>query len=140
MSAFSTLATCLLHCCCWDSIYHDPLQPITITVTDGSKLASMKLLSFVDGVCYLLLNGCVLVHLQWPEGSTEPELLSSCVLNLPSDAQETFTDYQLCKGILFVLTSPGFICILFITWHVEQMSSCCLSVCGTLSVSTHSSR
>ncbi|MCI4381975.1 hypothetical protein PGIGA_G00258170 [Pangasianodon gigas] len=76
---------------------------------NGSKLASMKLLSFMDSLCYFLLNGCVLVHLRWQEGSAEPELLSSCVLSLPSETQEIFTDYQLCKGILFVLTSHGFI-------------------------------
>ncbi|XP_060770567.1 spatacsin isoform X2 [Neoarius graeffei] len=78
---------------------------------NGSKLASMKLLSFTDGLCYLLLNGCILVHLRWQEGSAEPQLLSSCVLSLPSETQEVFTDYQLCKGILFMLTSPGFIYI-----------------------------
>ncbi|KAI5100334.1 spatacsin isoform 1 [Silurus meridionalis] len=76
---------------------------------NGSKLASTKLLSFTDGVCILLLNGCVLVQLVWQEGSAEPELLSSCVLNLPCETQETFSDHQLCKGELFILTSSGFI-------------------------------
>lgn len=74
----------------------------------------MEMLSFTDGICYLLLNGCVLVHLRWQEGSAEPELLSSCVLGLPSETQEMVTDSQLCKGILFTLTSPGLICILYI--------------------------
>ncbi|KAM9495528.1 spatacsin [Clarias gariepinus] len=76
---------------------------------NASALFSMNLLSFVDGCCYLLLNGHVLVHLWWKEGSAEPELLSSCVLSLPFETHKKFTDYQLCKGILFMLTSIGFI-------------------------------
>lgn len=87
----------------------DRLLQLVSKELNGSKLASTKLLSFMDGLCHFLLNGCVLVHLQWQEGSAEPELLSSCVLSLPSETQEMFTDYQICKGILFILTSPGFI-------------------------------
>ncbi|KAK2834753.1 hypothetical protein Q7C36_015454 [Tachysurus vachellii] len=87
----------------------DRLLQLVSNDSYGSKLSSIKLLSFNDGLCHLLLNGCVLVHLRWHEGSSEPELLTSCVLNLPSESQEMFTDYQLCKGILFMLTDPGFI-------------------------------
>ncbi|XP_058264105.1 spatacsin isoform X1 [Hemibagrus wyckioides] len=87
----------------------DRLLQLVSKDLNGSKLASTKLLSFTDGLCHLLLNGCVLVHLRWEEGSAEPELLSCCVLSLPSETQEMFTDYQLCKGILFMLAGPGFI-------------------------------
>ncbi|TSK13422.1 Spatacsin [Bagarius yarrelli] len=76
---------------------------------NGSKIASTKLLSFANAVSHLLLNGRVLVHLRWLEDSAEPELWASCALNLPSETQDMFTDYQFCKGVLFMLTSSGLI-------------------------------
>ncbi|KAI4883873.1 hypothetical protein NFI96_025740 [Prochilodus magdalenae] len=74
-----------------------------------SELACAKLLLFTDGQCFLLLNTCVLVQLLYSEGSAEPETKSSCLISLSPAIQETCSDYQLCKGTLFILTSSGLI-------------------------------
>ncbi|XP_072528335.1 spatacsin isoform X2 [Salminus brasiliensis] len=74
-----------------------------------NELVCAKLLSFTDGRCFLLLNMCVLVQFLYLEDSVEPEAVSSCLINLPPEFQETFADYQLCRGTLFVLTSAGLI-------------------------------
>ncbi|XP_063053178.1 spatacsin isoform X2 [Engraulis encrasicolus] len=74
------------------------------TLTD---LASVRLLSFADSRCILLLNSCVLVQLLWDEDADAPEMISCCTITLPPDASQTCTDYQICQGILFVLTDCG---------------------------------
>uniref|UniRef100_A0A4W4GX58 Spatacsin C-terminal domain-containing protein n=1 Tax=Electrophorus electricus TaxID=8005 RepID=A0A4W4GX58_ELEEL len=77
--------------------------------TGVSELTCVRLLSFTDARCSLLLSTSVLVQLLWQQGPAQPETLSSCLLNLPSAIEGTFTDYQLSKGTLFVLTTAGFI-------------------------------
>uniref|UniRef100_A0A8C7T6H9 SPG11 vesicle trafficking associated, spatacsin n=1 Tax=Oncorhynchus mykiss TaxID=8022 RepID=A0A8C7T6H9_ONCMY len=72
-------------------------------------VVSLRLLSFVDARSFLLLNSSVVVQLQWQQGA-EPETLSCCSIVLPPKAPlDTCTDYQLCRGILFVLTTAGVI-------------------------------
>ncbi|XP_036432249.1 LOW QUALITY PROTEIN: spatacsin [Colossoma macropomum] len=88
---------------------HRLLQLVKEKDPSASKLTCAKLLLFTDGRCFLLLNTCVLVQLQYLEGSAEPETVSSCLINLPPEIRETCTDYQLCRGTLFVLTSAGLI-------------------------------
>uniref|UniRef100_A0A674AZK9 SPG11 vesicle trafficking associated, spatacsin n=1 Tax=Salmo trutta TaxID=8032 RepID=A0A674AZK9_SALTR len=74
-----------------------------------AEVVSLRLLSFVDARSFLLLNSSVVVQLQWQQGA-EPETLSCCSIVLPPKAPlDTCTDYQLCRGILFVLTTAGVI-------------------------------
>uniref|UniRef100_A0A8C7T6C1 SPG11 vesicle trafficking associated, spatacsin n=1 Tax=Oncorhynchus mykiss TaxID=8022 RepID=A0A8C7T6C1_ONCMY len=87
-------------------------------------VVSLRLLSFVDARSFLLLNSSVVVQLQWQQGA-EPETLSCCSIVLPPKAPlDTCTDYQLCRGILFVLTTAGVICILSIlmSWEARLTS------------------
>uniref|UniRef100_A0A3B4CBV5 SPG11 vesicle trafficking associated, spatacsin n=1 Tax=Pygocentrus nattereri TaxID=42514 RepID=A0A3B4CBV5_PYGNA len=88
---------------------HSLLQLVKQKDSSASELACTKLLLFTDGRCFLLLNTCVLVQLLYLEGTAEPETVSSCLISLPPAIQETCTDYQLCRGTLFVLTSAGLI-------------------------------
>ncbi|KAL2093283.1 hypothetical protein ACEWY4_010595 [Coilia grayii] len=75
-----------------------------LSLTD---LTSLRLLSFADSRCFLLLNSCALVQLLWNEDADTPETVSCCRITLPPDACQTCTDYQICQGILFVLTDSG---------------------------------
>uniref|UniRef100_A0A8C8JD16 Spatacsin C-terminal domain-containing protein n=1 Tax=Oncorhynchus tshawytscha TaxID=74940 RepID=A0A8C8JD16_ONCTS len=87
-------------------------------------VVSLRLLSFVDARSFLLLNSSVVVQLQWQQGA-EPDTLSCCSIVLPPKAPlDTCTDYQLCRGILFVLTTAGVICILsnFMSWEARLTS------------------
>uniref|UniRef100_A0A674AYM2 SPG11 vesicle trafficking associated, spatacsin n=1 Tax=Salmo trutta TaxID=8032 RepID=A0A674AYM2_SALTR len=89
-----------------------------------AEVVSLRLLSFVDARSFLLLNSSVVVQLQWQQGA-EPETLSCCSIVLPPKAPlDTCTDYQLCRGILFVLTTAGVICILsnFMSWEARLTS------------------
>ncbi|XP_036390743.1 spatacsin [Megalops cyprinoides] len=74
-----------------------------------SELVSLKLLSFADGRCFVLLNACVLVQLFWDGESLEPEILACCTIGVPPEALDKVTDYQICPGALFVLASTGHI-------------------------------
>ncbi|XP_062849138.1 spatacsin [Trichomycterus rosablanca] len=84
------------------------LQLVQEKDLDVSKLVCAKLLSFIDGRSHLLLNNCVLVELLWLNDADKPEIISSCLLSFPPAIQDTCTAYQLCRGLLFTLTSTGF--------------------------------
>ncbi|CAB1323585.1 unnamed protein product [Coregonus sp. 'balchen'] len=85
------------------------LQLVKEKALSVSEVVSLRLLSFVDARCFLLLNSSAMVQLQWQQGA-EPETLSCCTIVLPPKAPlDTCTDYQLCRGILFVLTTAGVI-------------------------------
>uniref|UniRef100_A0A4W4GRA6 Spatacsin C-terminal domain-containing protein n=1 Tax=Electrophorus electricus TaxID=8005 RepID=A0A4W4GRA6_ELEEL len=90
----------------WSSLFRYTADRLLQLVKEKD---SSKLLSFTDARCSLLLSTSVLVQLLWQQGPAQPETLSSCLLNLPSAIEGTFTDYQLSKGTLFVLTTAGFI-------------------------------
>ncbi|KAG9341189.1 hypothetical protein JZ751_019628 [Albula glossodonta] len=77
-----------------------------------SELASLRLLSFADGRCFVMINTCILVQLTWQDRPSEPEILSCCSLSLPLESLDKAADYQICTGTLFVLASTGHICIL----------------------------
>eukprot|EP00063_Salmo_salar_P004610 XP_013979445.1 PREDICTED: spatacsin isoform X1 [Salmo salar] len=85
------------------------LQLVKEKALSVTEVVSLRLLSFVDARSFLLLNSSVVVQLQWQQGA-EPETLSCCSIVLPPKAPlDTCTDYQLCRGILFVLTTAGVI-------------------------------
>lgn len=83
------------------------LESITAKHPDVSELRTVRLLSFMDGRCVLLMNACVVMHLRWMEESSHLDPLSSCQLGLPPQMQDECVDYHLCRGILFVLLGSG---------------------------------
>ncbi|XP_029909066.1 spatacsin isoform X2 [Myripristis murdjan] len=76
---------------------------------------AVRVLSVAAGRCWLLLNGVVLLQLS----ADELQPLSCCSVRLPepSTHTDTHTDthtavhHCLCRGILFVLTASGLICL-----------------------------
>ncbi|XP_042561282.1 spatacsin isoform X3 [Clupea harengus] len=75
--------------------------------TGLTDLVSVRLLSFADSKCFLLLNSHVLVELLWQNGCVAPEMASCCSTTLPLNASQKCSDFQICQGILFVLTNSG---------------------------------
>ncbi|XP_009068251.1 PREDICTED: spatacsin, partial [Acanthisitta chloris] len=78
---------------------------------------SVKILSFENNKCKLLLSHFVLVHLSFPEGDSLSETCNCFTLEVPPGALGRVTDSQYCRGILFLLDSAG--CI----WSI-QVSPC----------------
>ncbi|NWV63788.1 SPTCS protein, partial [Malurus elegans] len=72
---------------------------------------SVKLLSFRNNKCRLLLNQFILVHLTFPGKDSPPEMCDCFTLDLPPEAVGRITDSQFCRGILFLLDSAGWIYI-----------------------------
>ncbi|XP_076863202.1 spatacsin [Brachyhypopomus gauderio] len=85
------------------------LQLVKEKDSSASELTCVRLLSFTDAHCSVLLNTRVLVQMLWLQCPAQPDTLCSCLLSLPPAIEGTFADYQLCKGTLFVLTTAGFI-------------------------------
>lgn len=79
----------------------------------GISLLSLRILSFHNNTSLLFINKCVVLHVMFPERDAEIRVLSCCTLPLPAQAVDRIIDTQLCRGILFILSSLGWICILF---------------------------
>lgn len=79
----------------------------------GISLLSLRILSFHNSTSLLFINKCVVLHVTFPERDAEIRVLSCYTLPLPAQAVDRIIDTQLCRGILFVLSSLGWICILF---------------------------
>ncbi|NXI21221.1 SPTCS protein, partial [Sterrhoptilus dennistouni] len=75
------------------------------------SLSSVKILSFGNNKCKLLLNQFILVHLSFPGENSPPESCECFPLALPPGAVGRITDSQFCRGILFLLDSAGWIYI-----------------------------
>lgn len=78
----------------------------------GISILSLRILSFHDNTSLLLINKCIIVHLIFPERDAEVGVCSCFTLPLLAQAVDRIIDTQLCRGILFVLSSLGWICIL----------------------------
>lgn len=78
----------------------------------GISISSLKILSFHDNTSLLLINKCIVLHIIFPEKDAEVGVRNCFTLPLPAQAVDRITDTQLCRGILFVLSSLGWICIL----------------------------
>ncbi|NXO71936.1 SPTCS protein, partial [Phainopepla nitens] len=76
------------------------------------SISSVKILSFGNNKCKLLLNQFILVHLTFPGEDSPPESCDCFPLALPAEAVGRITDSQFCRGILFLLDSAGWIYIL----------------------------
>ncbi|XP_072554574.1 spatacsin isoform X1 [Paramormyrops kingsleyae] len=72
-----------------------------------SELLSLRVLSFTEGRCCVLVNGAVLLQLLWPDGAPEPEKVPGCILALPAEALDRSVDFQMCRGVLFILADAG---------------------------------
>ncbi|NXI16377.1 SPTCS protein, partial [Irena cyanogastra] len=73
------------------------------------SISSVKILSFGNNKCRLLLNQFVLVHLSFAGEESAPETCDCFPLALPPEAVGRITDCQFCRGILFLLDSAGWI-------------------------------
>ncbi|KAM5235417.1 spatacsin [Ctenodactylus gundi] len=74
-------------------------------------LLSLRILSFHSNTSLLFINSCIILHVVFPEGDGGTRVLSCSVLPLPAQAVGTVIDTQLCRGIVFVLSSLGWIYI-----------------------------
>ncbi|XP_054128500.1 spatacsin [Melozone crissalis] len=73
------------------------------------SISSVKILSFGNNKCKLLLNRFLLVHLAFPGEGSPPEPCGCFPLALPAGAVGRIADSQFCRGILFLLDSAGWI-------------------------------
>ncbi|NXG20208.1 SPTCS protein, partial [Grallaria varia] len=72
---------------------------------------SVKILSFGNSKCKLLLNQSILVHLTFPGEDSLSESCDCFTLDLPPEVLGRITDSYFCRGILFLLDSAGWIYI-----------------------------
>ncbi|NXT78963.1 SPTCS protein, partial [Zapornia atra] len=74
-----------------------------------SSISSLRILSFGNNKCILLLNKCIVVHLTFPGQDSPLETCDCFTLDLPLQVVERITDTHFCRGILFLLDSSGWI-------------------------------
>uniref|UniRef100_A0A2K5S6P0 SPG11 vesicle trafficking associated, spatacsin n=1 Tax=Cebus imitator TaxID=2715852 RepID=A0A2K5S6P0_CEBIM len=75
------------------------------------SLLSLRILSFCNNTSLLFINKCIVLHIIFPERDAAIRVLNCFTLPLPVQAVDTIIDTQLCKGVLFVLSSLGWIYI-----------------------------
>ncbi|XP_046317765.1 spatacsin isoform X1 [Marmota monax] len=75
------------------------------------SLLSLRILSFNNNTSLLFINKCIILHIMFPERDSEIRVLSCFTLSLPTQTVNTIIDMQLCRGVLFVLSSLGWIYI-----------------------------
>lgn len=78
----------------------------------GISILSLRILSFHNNTSLLFINKCIILYIMFPERDAEIRVLNYFTLPLPTQAVDSIIDMQLCRGILFVLSSLGWICIL----------------------------
>ncbi|XP_065544877.1 spatacsin isoform X2 [Lathamus discolor] len=76
-----------------------------------SSIFSLRILSFKNSKCTLLLNTFIVVHLAFPGEDSSLEMSDCFTLDLPRQVLERITDVHFCRGILFLLDSSGWIYI-----------------------------
>ncbi|NWS74279.1 SPTCS protein, partial [Crotophaga sulcirostris] len=76
-----------------------------------SSVFSLRILSFGNNKCRLLLNKFIVVHLTFPGKDSPIETCDCFTLDLPLPVLERVTDTHFCRGILFLLDSAGWIYI-----------------------------
>ncbi|NXA17321.1 SPTCS protein, partial [Ibidorhyncha struthersii] len=74
-----------------------------------SSVFSLRILSFENSKCILLLNKFIVVRLTFPGKDSPLETCDCFTLDLPPQVLERITDTQFCRGILFLLDSSGWI-------------------------------
>ncbi|KAM4829958.1 spatacsin [Thomomys bottae] len=75
------------------------------------SLVSLRILSFHNNTSFVFINKCMILHVVFPEKDAGIGVLNCFMLPLPTQTVDTIIDTQLCRGILFVLSSLGWIYI-----------------------------
>ncbi|XP_055048044.2 spatacsin isoform X1 [Misgurnus anguillicaudatus] len=115
------------------------LESVKDKQSETAEMRTVRLLSFTDGRCLLLVNTCVVVQVRWIQESSHLESLSSCRLSLTPQIQDMCVDYRLCRAILFVLLSTGLTYVFDSTDGKLMATVDFLSYCGLGQTDTDSS-
>ncbi|NWH26520.1 SPTCS protein, partial [Grus americana] len=94
-----------LHCCKEDTLK----KLLEVKNISLSSIFSLRILSFENNKCILLLNKFIVVHLTFPGKDSPIETCDCLTLDLPPQVLERITDTHFCRGILFLLDSSGWI-------------------------------
>ncbi|XP_076983833.1 spatacsin isoform X2 [Tamandua tetradactyla] len=95
-------------------LYNCPRERLQKIIEDHNisiSLLSLRILSFHDNTSLLFINKCIILHIVFPERDAEIRVLNCFKLPLPAQGVNKILDTQLCRGILFVLSSLGWIYI-----------------------------
>ncbi|XP_047591702.1 spatacsin isoform X1 [Lutra lutra] len=93
------------------SCSEETLQKLIEDQNINISLLSLRILSFHNNTSLLFINKCIVLHIVFPERDAEIGVLNCFTLPLPTQAVDRITDVQLCRGILFILSSLGWIYI-----------------------------
>ncbi|XP_004408728.1 PREDICTED: spatacsin isoform X1 [Odobenus rosmarus divergens] len=93
------------------SCSEETLQKLIEDQNISASLLSLRILLFHNNKSLLFINKCIVLHLVFPERDAEIGVLNCFTLPLPAQAVDRIIDTQLCRGILFVLSSLGWIYI-----------------------------
>ncbi|XP_074458067.1 spatacsin isoform X2 [Larus michahellis] len=74
-----------------------------------SSVFSLRILSFENSKCILLLNKFIVVRLTFPGKDSPLETCDCFTLDLSPQVLERITDTHFCRGVLFLLDSSGWI-------------------------------
>ncbi|KAF6352493.1 SPG11 vesicle trafficking associated, spatacsin [Rhinolophus ferrumequinum] len=93
------------------SYSEETLQKLIEDQNISISLLSLRILSFHDNTSLLFINKCIVLRIIFPERDAEIRVLNCFTLPLPAQTVDRIIDTQLCRGILFVLSSLGWIYI-----------------------------
>uniref|UniRef100_A0A8C0NIE2 SPG11 vesicle trafficking associated, spatacsin n=1 Tax=Canis lupus familiaris TaxID=9615 RepID=A0A8C0NIE2_CANLF len=93
------------------SCSEETLQKLIEDQNISVSFLSLRILSFHNNTSLLFINKCIVLHIIFPERDAEIRVLNCFTLPLPAQAVDRIIDVQLCRGILFVLSSLGWIYI-----------------------------
>ncbi|NXT58473.1 SPTCS protein, partial [Pluvianellus socialis] len=93
-----------------------------------SSIFSLRILSFENSKCLLLLNQFIVVRLTFPGEDSPLETCDCLTLDLPPQALERVTDAHFCRGILFLLDSSGWIYV-FDTFDGANLANVDVALC-----------
>ncbi|XP_066132692.1 spatacsin isoform X1 [Saccopteryx bilineata] len=89
----------------------ETLQKLIEDQNISISLLSLRILSFHNNTSLLFINKCIVLHIMFPERGAEIRVLNYFTLPLRAQVVDSIIDVQLCRGILFVLSSLGWIYI-----------------------------
>lgn len=77
----------------------------------GISFESLRILSFHNKTALLLINRCLVLRTAFP-GRDSGSILDCFPLPLPAQVADAVVDVQFCRGLLFILSTLRWICIL----------------------------
>ncbi|XP_055480029.1 spatacsin [Psammomys obesus] len=77
----------------------------------GISFKSLRILSFRDSMPLLLINDCFILHIAFLGTESGICVLDCFPLPLPEQTADTITDVQLCRRLLFALSTVGWLYI-----------------------------